>query len=523
MSPIEGGHAVTVGGVSFGNLHHFTLDGQGATFLFSGLQQAMTWVNCSDITLRNIVIDWQRPPFSQGWVTAVAPDLLSFDVQVNAKYPVTGTEPVLAFQAYDPQARSPLPSSVVMQNTVTGVSLTAPQHLHIVLSKPCTLVAGNLVVLRHAIYNYDGCFLGQCSNVLVQNVSVYTCPGMGLMANHCENVSLQGFNVCRAPGSNRLMTSTADATHFIGCKGSLEVVGCLLENQGDDALNVHGKYYTVANQTDSASLDAVIADSTAVPRDGDTLELSDGTTLATTATATVASTTYDEQSGACHITLTSPITAPVHTGVDFLLDTTWLPKVHIMNCTARNNRGRGFVIRARDALVEENSCSHIAGPGVEISCSAFWMEGPASQNVIVRGNTFSECNNSVYLPVGGFVTGSITVRAELADHTDSPVIVHQGITLANNTIKDSDHTGIYIGSASGCHTHSNPMANCNRKSQGFIVQGTIGIRASTDVNIHDNSYDAASGTLGTIVPYPGTDPSTIWASNNPGFTTPSGS
>ncbi len=518
MSPIEGGHAVTVGGVSFGNLHHFTLDGQGATFLFSGLQQAMTWVNCSDITLRNIVIDWQRPPFSQGWVTAVAPDLLSFDVQVNAKYPVTGTEPVLAFQAYDPQARSPLPSSVVMQNTVTGVSLTAPQHLHIVLSKPCTLVAGNLVVLRHAIYNYDGCFLGQCSNVLVQNVSVYTCPGMGLMANHCENVSLQGFNVCRAPGSNRLMTSTADATHFIGCKGSLEVVGCLLENQGDDALNVHGKYYTVANQPDASTIQCVVPDQGA-PGVGDTYEFTNGVTMAPIGTATVASVTKGP-ANLYTIGFTSPIPVALTVGVDMGIDTTWLPTVHVASCLVRNNRGRGVVIRTRSAVVENNVFDHIAGPGVEVGCSGYWMEGPAPANVTVRNNNFNECDNTIYASHGGFLTGSITVRSEMVNQYETAVQVNQNITLEGNRVHDTDHTGIYISAANGCLTDSNVLSNCNRLPTRFMQAGTIGLSASANLNIQNNAYSATNGSLGTFVEYGGLDLQSLWMGSNAGFVAP---
>ena len=52
-----------------------------------------------------MTIDWERPPFSIGTVTAKGDK--SFDVRVLDEFPVKGGEPVQAFMDYDPKTRLP--------------------------------------------------------------------------------------------------------------------------------------------------------------------------------------------------------------------------------------------------------------------------------------------------------------------------------------------------------------------------------------------------------------------------------
>ena len=44
-----------------------------------------------------------------------------------------------------------------------------------------------------------------------------------------------------------MISITADATHFINCKGFIRMTGCTFTNQKDDATNIHG-WYSVARR-----------------------------------------------------------------------------------------------------------------------------------------------------------------------------------------------------------------------------------------------------------------------------------
>ena len=65
---------------------------------------------------------------------------------------------------------------------------------------------------------------------------------MGLIAERFSDIILDSFNVVLREGSNRLITTIADATHFCNCKGLITIKNCTFENMLDDATNVHGTY-----------------------------------------------------------------------------------------------------------------------------------------------------------------------------------------------------------------------------------------------------------------------------------------
>lgn len=52
-----------------------------------------------------------------------------------------------------------------------------------------------------------------------------------------------------APGKGRVISITADATHFVNCGGYIRLLDCTFENQKDDATNIHGLYMPVDSMT----------------------------------------------------------------------------------------------------------------------------------------------------------------------------------------------------------------------------------------------------------------------------------
>ena len=45
--------------------------------------------------------------------------------------------------------------------------------------------------------------------------------------------------------TQRVISTTADATHFVNCKGDILIENCRFENMLDDGTNVHGTYVEV--------------------------------------------------------------------------------------------------------------------------------------------------------------------------------------------------------------------------------------------------------------------------------------
>lgn len=67
---------------------------------------------------------------------------------------------------------------------------------------------------------------------------------MGVIASYTKDILLKRVAIAKRAG--RPMSITADAVHFQTCQGHLQVQDSLFEGQGDDGLNVHGKFCTIA-------------------------------------------------------------------------------------------------------------------------------------------------------------------------------------------------------------------------------------------------------------------------------------
>lgn len=91
-------------------------------------------------------------------------------------------------------------------------------------------------------------FADRCTDTHIENVTVHHADGMGLIAQRCTDVTLDGFDVTLPPEGRRAITTTADATHFVGCRGKIQFADCTFENMLDDATNVHGMYVKIAQQ-----------------------------------------------------------------------------------------------------------------------------------------------------------------------------------------------------------------------------------------------------------------------------------
>ena len=65
---------------------------------------------------------------------------------------------------------------------------------------------------------------------------------MGIVGQLSENITLDGITAEPREGGKRLLSTNADATHFINCRGKIEVARCKFVQMMDDASNVHGIY-----------------------------------------------------------------------------------------------------------------------------------------------------------------------------------------------------------------------------------------------------------------------------------------
>lgn len=421
-------------GLLFAGFSSFTIDGQGSTLMFTGLTSAFLFNRSQGISIRNLNIDWARPPFSQGTVVGV--DGQTFDLKVDDAYPVTGNEKFQGVMDYHPVTRLPLGNMQLLANSgIISCRLIGPQLLRLEIKtslnaaqaehyrKTIAQLTGKLIVLRHVIYGNYGFDFVNCKDVSLEDINVYTIPGMGLHAQTVENISLRRVGIRIRPGSGRMLSTTADGQYYTHCSGLISVEDSWSEGTGDDCFNACAKYKTITKIVSPSSIEAHVEGRTwrgPTPKPGEVLEFADAETLEVHGLATVKACRWDDSIKAFRIDFEQPLPVSV-TARDFFASKTYLPKVRISNSTFKSGAARGLLFSTRDVVVENCKIEAHTYAGIMLMGgrrSAF--QGPANENVVIRGNTISDC-------------GGTAIYADAS--VSNPAAVHSNITIENNIIK----------------------------------------------------------------------------------------
>ncbi len=417
----------------FKDVNDLTIDGQGATLIFAGKANAFAFLRCNNLTVRNLKIDWDRVPFSQGKVFATGDH--SIDVQVDAAYPINGTEKVQGMMDYDPETHLPLANLDVFGSAIASVKLLGPQQLRITLkprsvaekeahqNKYLAAMLNKLVVLRHEVYGSYGFDFGRCNNVTLENISVYACPGMAIHASLSSNISSDHVEVRIKPGSGRLMSTTADCQYYTFCSGTISVKNGFYENMGDDGFNATAKYRAITKVVDAKTIETALPTKGwqgPAPEKGEKLVFQNKGDLSRKATATVVSGKWDEAKKAFVVQFDAPVTGLAEG--DLWYSETYLPKVSITDSTFQGMRSRAILL-STEAKVSKCTIRGSGYPGVLLKGGLrHGAEGPSPENIEISDCTFEGCGGAA---IYGYSDGMDRAAGALSN-----------IVIERNTIRD---------------------------------------------------------------------------------------
>jgi hypothetical protein len=321
--------------------------------------------------------------------------------------------------------------------------------------------------------------------VRVSDVNVYTVPGMGLVAVNSTDVSLHRFNVRIRPGSARLMSATADATHFGGCKGTVSLEDCLFEGMGDDGANIKSGLYLIVRKRldDHTVLGQHNLKMTDLPDPGDAMEMSHTDTLLPFAIGTVRAAKLGSGEGNMHrITFEKPLPAEVLEG-DVLGNATRAPKLRMRRCTVQANRARGVLCQTRDALIERCTFRNCTSAGVLVLTEVvYFYESIGTRNVTVRNNRFENCNLGA-----ASAEAQLAALAWLKDFAYPPKPgVHRDITFDGNRFIGPDPRAIFAVGVDGLTIRGNHVKQTGHQSSREDEGNAIRVTNCARVTIEGN-------------------------------------
>lgn len=409
-------------GIYLEGMRHVVLEGQEAEFIFAGRMLPIAVAHSSHVVLRNFDIDSDNPQIAQ--VQIVRNDGgkgITFDISEEVQARVHEGRFITYGQGWE---GTPVWGIVFERETKRiayntgdigfelrkGVQHLGARRYHASQWVDSRLAPGSIVAMRFWDRPNPGIFLMNDTSVHLEDVIVRYAEGMGLLAQACHNVSLHRFDVTLYGHSKpRYFTAQADATHFSGCSGKIEVRKCDFNNMMDDALNVHGLYLKVTGRKNDRTLTARYMHEQAWGfewgKAGEEVQFVDGQTVELIGQQNVIASIHpiDKPTvlGAREFEirfkhkLDKQITPDRVIGIENLTRT---PEVVFSDNWVANNRARGILINTpKPVEVHSNVFDHVSGTAILFStdCGQWWESGRTAK-VDIRYNKFINALTSLY-------------------------------------------------------------------------------------------------------------------------------
>lgn len=429
-------------------LDGFTIKGENTKLLFSGFISAFSFENCSNIKIEGISIDYMQPFVTEtqivdagaGWFELKFPDTCRVDLN-DGSLRIRDKDGVVY----------PFSSLLEFDTKLREVSYHAHDYWIFARTYPAVKTQngtyriyrkdfgeariGNTMVLGASARLNPAFTLWECENVKIENVNIYHCGGMGVIAQSSRNIELNKVHVMPLPESGRIISASADATHFVNCKGYIRLLDCIFKNQKDDATNIHGWYMAIERILSPNKLLLHWRNSgqrgIRFIKKGMMLEFVNNTNLNTYARLQVKSVSF---LNAEYAEVEFNKNVPKQTSVNHVIaEDDEYPDVLIKNCYIGNNRARGLLIGSRGKVVIENCVFHTPGSAILFEGDGnYWYEQSGVRDVIIRNNQFDNC---MY---GAFSWGNACIAVGSGIPQKKESRYHRNIIVENNVFEIFD-------------------------------------------------------------------------------------
>jgi hypothetical protein len=435
-----------------------TVEGNGAEFIMHGEILPFVVDHSKDITLRNFSVDYPRPFFSQARIITSGNGFTDLEFDQD-HFPCRAENKGITFFAKDPQDMTPksvfralaaefdpktgAPDAYVSPYIVRFSRDHEPTFLDhftqyaeveqkseqvIRLNGIDHHTVGSYWAATHADRENPGCLIHNSEDTLLENINFYHTAAMGVIGQISENITLRNVNTVVRPGSGRLISVSADSTHFVNCSGLVSLEDCTFTNMLDDAGNFHGTYTTVHK---ILGKNAFLAEfrhfqqrGVMLYHPGDLISLVENSSLQSYAILTVEEASW-YSSDFIRIETKEPLPDSLLLG-HAIENFSRMPSVSIKRCTAGNNRPRSFLITTNKSVRIEECTLFSMSCGLHFTGDANdWFESGPVKDVVVRNNHF---RNSAY-------AGGAAIAITPAVKETKGNYYHSGIVIEDNVFE----------------------------------------------------------------------------------------
>lgn len=481
-----------------------TLEGNGSEFIFHGPIQPITVDNSENIKIQNINIDWDIPLTAQARVLAATPK--NIDLEIDTKqFPYEVADGKLLFTGENWKAE---PSGYM--EYVADKHLIAPQtgdegcirgdrnKRSFEKLKPGTVrmngeftrtpAVGNYLIIRHSKRDHAGIFIQESQNVKLENVNVYHCAGLGVLAQFSRNLDYKNVRFMPDAAKNRYISGHDDGFQVSNCAGQVNINRCEFGGLMDDPINVHGTSVKVIEKLSAQKLKCrfMHEQSTGMTwgHVNDTIGFLENESMATVSKGVLSrfeKLNRDEFT----VEFKSAVPAELVAG-DALENLSWSPSVNISGCKFHSCRARGLLVSTPGKVVIDKNEFESSGSAILIAGDANgWYESGAVNDVTITNNIFWDaCMTSMYQ----FCEGIISIYP-IIPKVDPLKPYHRNITIANNTFHAFDYPVLYALSVDGIRFSKNRIVRSHEFEPFHARKHCLTFEACKNAEVSGNFFE----------------------------------
>lgn len=469
--------------------------------------------DCRNLTLKDLMIDYDPLPFTQGRIVSVDPDNAAFDLNIDSGYPLL-SEPYfnlsskfgIVIDAHKRQLKAGVSDHMFasgwthITNRIWRITLEESQR-----SKINGVAVGDRYVQMARTGWATIAFTGS-SNCRLENVSIYASASLSCALIRNEGkITLNNFAVRYKPGTDRLLSSDADGVHCQQNRVGPTIENCYFEGMADDSVNIYTPPCVVKSVISPTEL---IVSQGSDMRPGDLLQVFDPRSA--NVRSEVKALAVKTEGDTYNLTLEKSVDG-IQAGKDFReADTIYNLSACgagyvICNNTMRNHRRHGILLRAGNGIVEGNTIDDVAGLGIVLTNEPGWPEGPIPWDVVIRNNTINGCGYGAGYGDSSRGASILVQGIGLNGQLGEKRPIHD-ITISGNRFTNTPGGAIFVGGARGVRISGN-TANASVTGRNYRECASITLDNCEDVVLDKNTVnDLRTQTTSAVLIMPSNAP-----------------
>lgn len=488
-------------------MKNVTIECSNSKFLFHGAIVPFAIKDSEDIKIGGFNIDYDYPWTLEGKVVSNDPVKHTFILEIfpDNKYRIENGRllfggydweyPMAENIVFDPKTRRPYFNTSLYEHGYWAGEMHAREikkgfvEFSSVNSKEVPPIGsiwddkGPMDVNR----SYPGIAVLCSKNIDIENVHISKSGAMALIAEFSENITVKGMSTAAEPGSKRMITASADATHFVDCKGHIILEDCIFESMLDDATNIHGIYVNVdtliSNTSFRTSFGHFQQEGVIFGKEGDIIRFIDKKTLRPLGEGRLKR--IDRSNRKSYDIETSFNLSGLSAKDVAVENISRGASATIRNCKVRYNRARSLLISTPGDVLIENCTFSSMMAGIRICGDAnYWFESGNTRNVIIRNNNFKD------IGIGGHQPQAILQIDPVIpnDSRGNDFYFHNNISFEDNYVETFDSQIIYGLSVKKLNISGNKFIDSKTYKTIFPQLSVIDLQYCGKVIIKNNDF-----------------------------------